>query len=71
MDRSTAIFVVKDIMEYDGYYVDLVDLIKRKNETQYNLKIKGSNNKLSKDIIEQIAQAHNLKFKEDNGFLIF
>jgi hypothetical protein len=54
-----------------GYYVDLVELIKRENETQYTLKISGSNNKLSKDILEQIAQAHNLKLKEENGFLIF
>jgi len=74
MDRAKAIVVVRDILQYDTCHVDLVDLIeseKTGRKVQYALRVKASNCESLRDKIEEVAQAHSLKVKYDNGLLIF
>jgi hypothetical protein len=71
LERSLAIAVVRDILESDCYFINSFELIKSGKQAQYNLKIKGSTNKLSKEVVAQIAKTYNLRLKEDEGFLIY
>ena len=67
MNKNEALSVFQEVMTLDEYRIEMVNLIKRVDSNEYSLYVKGRY--LSRANIQNIADSHNLRLREEDGLI--
>lgn len=72
MDKEELLSIFEDILNFSGYYIDVVDVVKPNRAGEgYKLRLKGRNLNSAIQRIHEVVQLYDLQIREENGVVIY